>query len=96
MTASIEELRNRAWNVANNITSYNAKFIEVLYRGMNNKPKIITLPPEDTRDYSIQYIRDLIQTANENFKSLNSSTNMLNYISVKHNECKVKYEQLKG
>lgn len=97
MTDTIQQIRKRAWEIANNSIKYINAFNDALYEGFKERPpKIPELGKEEENNISIGYIQSLVKIAKENTKDLKKSLSMINYINDKNNECKLKINKLKG
>ncbi len=95
MTTSVQELRKRAWDLANNSIRSINKINEILYEGMKKKPEVLkNIDNEEIDNFKVEYVKKLLDITTTNYENLKSRTKMIDYIFNKHNELKNKYIKL--
>jgi hypothetical protein len=97
MTASIPNLRHRAWNLANDAVNYINKINDIIYQDMLSKPKILKeIDDEKQNDVSFSYVQELIDKAKVNLANLKTRAEFIDYIYKKHKETSDKFNNIKG
>jgi hypothetical protein len=86
-TATIADLRHRAWNLANRSIDTLNNLNEVIFDGSSNKPEKIENRAEDLSNINLQYIQDGIDIFNRQLAEINQKKDYLVSIQDKNKEC---------